>query len=387
MRRKMNHRYTLLLISILAICFQSCRKDVELVDVEVYETADLLSSSRYKGFYLLNEGNMGQNLSTLDFLDFGTGKYHKNIYASRNPNVVKELGDVGNDLKIYGSKLYAVINCSNKVEIMDANTTKQIKKITIPNCRYIAFSGRYAYVSSYAGPVEINPDYKQIGYVARIDTVTLRLKGRCLVGYQPDELAIVGNKIYVANSGGYMGAGNSEGYERTVSVIDIDSFTEVKRIDVAPNLHRVRADKRGNLWVSSRGDYKTIPPRLYFIDTSTDEVKDVIETDCSGMWLQDEYLYLYGKTYSKISGSWGEPSFGILDTRTHKMLDKSLITDGTKIATPYGIMVNPITLDVYITDAGSYVGDGILYCFDKNGHKKWSVRAGNIPGHFALLKK
>ena len=28
------------------------------------------------------------------------------------------------------------------------------------------FAGRYAYVTSYAGPVEINPNYEQIGYVA-----------------------------------------------------------------------------------------------------------------------------------------------------------------------------------------------------------------------------
>ena len=63
--------------------------------------------------YLLNEGNMGSNKCTLGiFYDSTTGKYHRNIYAERNPSVVKELGDVGNDLQIYGDKLYAVINCS-----------------------------------------------------------------------------------------------------------------------------------------------------------------------------------------------------------------------------------------------------------------------------------
>lgn len=29
---------------------------------------------------------------------------------------------------------------------------------------------------------------------------------------------------------------------------------------------------------------------------------------------------------------------------------------------------------------------GIVYCFDNHGKKKWSVRAGNIPGHFAMLE-
>ena len=40
----------------------------------------------------------------LIFYDSTTGKYHRNIYAERNPSVVKELGDVGNDLQIYGDK-------------------------------------------------------------------------------------------------------------------------------------------------------------------------------------------------------------------------------------------------------------------------------------------
>ena len=52
------------------------------------------------GFYLLNEGNMGSNKSTLDYYDYTTATYSRDIYAEANPNVPKELGDVGNDLKI-----------------------------------------------------------------------------------------------------------------------------------------------------------------------------------------------------------------------------------------------------------------------------------------------
>lgn len=77
---------------------------------------------------------MGSNRASLDLFNYRTGVYTKDIYSERNPNVVKEMGDVGNDLKIYGNKLYAVINCSNKVEVMDKWTTKRIKKIDIPNC-------------------------------------------------------------------------------------------------------------------------------------------------------------------------------------------------------------------------------------------------------------
>ena len=58
---------------------------------------------------------MGSNKCTLDFLDLTKAQYHRNIYSEMNPETVKELGDVGNDIKVYGSRLWMVINCSNKV--------------------------------------------------------------------------------------------------------------------------------------------------------------------------------------------------------------------------------------------------------------------------------
>ena len=90
---------------------------------------------------------MGSNKCTLDFVDFDNGYYVRNLYAEKNPNVVKELGDVGNDVQIYGSKMYAVINCSHKVEVLDARSCQRLGQVDIPNCRYIAFDKGFAYVS------------------------------------------------------------------------------------------------------------------------------------------------------------------------------------------------------------------------------------------------
>lgn len=391
MTKRTNHIKAILFLTtlLLLISFTACRDDVEMILSEEIEFE--IDFSRevdvYQGFYLLNEGNMGSNKATLDFYNFETGVYTRNIYAERNPNVPKELGDVGNDIGIYDGKLYTVINTSNKVEVMDAHSTKRIGQIDIPNCRFIKFHDGYAYVTSYAGPVIIDPNYQQIGYVAKINTTTLEQEARCLVGFQPDELEIAGGKIYVANSGGYMGAGSTSGYERTVSVIDIATFEEEKRIDVAYNLERIKADKRGNLWVSSRGDYKDLPSRLFFIDKDKQQVTDTIEIAASNYWIDDDLLYVYGTEFSHITQDWSI-TYSVVDTKTHQVVKKQIITDGTdkQIEKPYGIMVDPETKDIYITDGGNYVTPGILYCFDKNGKKKWSVRAGNIPAHFALLQ-
>jgi DNA-binding beta-propeller fold protein YncE len=374
---------------LIGLCLASCREEAEVFTPEVThvtspDTTGLTASDtrRILGFYLLNEGNMGSNKSTLDYMDLTTGEYHRNIYAAANPTVPKELGDVGNDLAIYGSKLYAVINCSNKVEVMDKFTARRLGQIDIPNCRYIKFHEGYAYVTSYAGPVEINPTYEQIGYVAKVDTTTYQVLERCLVGFQPDELEIVGNKIYVANSGGYM----VPNYENTVSVIDIPTFTEIKRIEVAVNLHRLEADKYGSLWVTSRGDYYNVPSRLYRIDTQTDTYGEMFDIAASELYLDGDSLYFYNSGWSYFSMSW-EVTYGIVDVAKKELVTRNFIADDEEknITMPYGIMVHPKTKDIYVTDAANFVYSGALICFDRYGRKKWVAPTGDIPAHFALL--
>lgn len=374
-------RNSIFYIVLASLLLAGCRHDEPVLPPEEEKHGDTLRTS-VVGMYLLNEGNMGSNKSTLDYYDYQTATYRRNIYAEANPTVAKELGDVGNDLQIYGSRLYAVINCSNKVEVMDARTCKRIGQVDIPNCRYITFQGQYAYVTSYAGPVSVDASHAQIGYVARIDTATLQIIDQCLVGYQPDGLAIVGNKMYVANSGGYM----VPNYENTLSVIDLTTFTETARIPVAINLHQVRKDSHDRLWVTSRGDYFNTPSRLYCVDTSTDQVIDSVMVPVSDIDIVGDSLYLCATEWSYVTMR-DSVTYGIVDVVTRRMVNDHFVTDGTAadITKPYCIKVHPITRDVYITDAKNYVTPGMLHCYSPQGQLQWSVRTGDIPAHIAFL--
>lgn len=372
-------KYIFLIVSVVVLT--ACRHDDEIFIPEEVEVSRP-EYTEIKGFYLLNEGNMGSNKSTLDYYDYSTGTYTRNIYGNSNPDVPKEMGDVGNDIAIYGSRLYAVINCSNKVEVMDVATARRIGQIEIPNCRYIKFHGQYAYVTSYAGPVEINPDYEQIGYVAKVDTTTLEVVDRCLVGFQPDGIEIVDNKIYVANSGGYM----VPNYENTVSVIDLTTFEEDDRIEVAINLHYVMADKHGGLWISSRGDYYDNPSKLYCYDVRKRRMVAELDVPVSDMCIEGDSIYIVSAGWSHITSSYNV-TYAVVDVNLKEKVTDNFITDGTdaKIKMPYGVAVNPITKDIYVTDAKNYVNPGTLYCFDRDGVMKWSVRTGDIPAHFAFV--
>lgn len=370
-----------ILISLMAL--SGCRKD-DIIYPPEDEPVGKPEFTDVTGFYLLNEGNMGSNKCTLDFYDYTTGEYTRNIYGNANPSVPKELGDVGNDLEIYGSRLYAVVNCSNKVEVMDVATCKRIGQVDIPNCRYIVFDKGYAYVTSYAGPVEINPDYEQKGFVAKVDTATLEVVDRCIVGFQPDGLAINKKKIYVANSGGYM----VPNYESTVSVIDLDTFTVTDEIEIAINLHQILTDNQNRLWISSRGDYYDTEGRLFCYDPEAARIVKTFDLSVSDMWVDDDYIYTVATAWSYVSMSF-EKKFAVIDTRSLEKISDNFITDGTdaKISVPYGVAVNPITKEIFVTDARTYVNPGYLYCFTPEGTQKWRVRTGDVPAHFAFTGK
>lgn len=376
----MKHRFLFCLFFVLTGTLTGCRGDIPFLHSEEEELAPGDTGGSVKGFFLLNEGNMGSNKASLDFFSYETGKYMRNIYPSRNPDVVKELGDVGNDLAVYGSKLYAVINCSHYVEVMDAHTARHVGSVDILNCRYIAFSGDKAYVSSYAGPVQIDPDARP-GKVVEIDTTSLQITREVVVGYQPEEMVITDGKLYVANSGGY----RYPNYDTTISVVDLETFQVINTIDVAINLHRMEIDRFGRIYVSSRGDYYDVGADVYVVDTKTDQVVGNLGIPASEMCLSGDSLYMTSVEWSYVTNS-NTIAYTLYDVTRQEVVSHNFIVDGTdsQIQIPYGIAVNPDTKEILVCDAKDYVTPGTLYCFSPEGTLKWQVTTGDIPAHFAF---
>lgn len=392
--KKIQLSITMILGVIISI-LSSCRGDEHIVVSDVQIIRDKIDpNSKIAGMYLVNEGNMGSNKCTLDYLDYTEGIYMRNIYPERNPTIVKELGDVGNDVQIYGNKLYIIVNCSNKVEVLDARTGVRIKQIEIPNCRYICFRREHAYVSSYVAGVLIDPN-APLGAVFKIDTASLQVVDKVTVGYQPEEMVVLGDYLYVANSGGY----RVPYYDNTVSVVEFESFHQEQQIVVGLNLHRIKADKYGKLWVSSRGNYNdiyspygSVPSNLFVLDKRVGYnemiVTDTINVPCSNMAIHGDSLYLYSHDYDNITQQ-STLTYGIINIKTKKVVSKNFITDGTEkeIKMPYGISIHPETGDIYVTDAKNYVSTGTLSCYNKEGKRKWRVSTGDIPAHMVYLKK
>lgn len=370
---------------LLPLCLFSCREEEYVTFMTDEDTGvPSVEETHFDGLYILNEGNMGANRCTLDYLDLSgtdsTIHYYRNIYAERNPSTVKELGDVGNDIGIYGSKLWIVVNCSNKVEVCEARSTHRLGQVNIDNCRYLAFDGGFAYVSSYAGPVQVAENCP-LGRVYKVDTLTLQKVDSVVVGYQPEEMAIVDGKLYVANSGGY----RVPLYDNRIMVIDLTTFQVIKEIEVDVNLHRLLADSHGQLWVSTRGNYFDVSPALYCL--KDDKVVARLEIPISSMTIVGDSLYYIGTTFSYVDGGY-KKDFGIVDVALQRCSVAVTFEapEIKNITLPYGIIVNPHDRDFYILDAKNYVSSGELLHFDADGHFLWRVSTGDIPSRGVFLE-
>lgn len=366
------NKVSYLFLSIL--CFgllNGCRKDIPPSAEETFHFNN--------GMYLLNEGNMSMNKASLDFYDFTSGMYERDVYKRANPSLVLGLGDVGNDIQLYGGKLYVTVNASNKIEVIDAYTAKRIKSIDLINCRHITAAGGNIYVSSYNASIGLGPNSPD-GKVVEIDTLSLKINREIAVGRQPDGLAISNNKLYVANSGGY----NPNAYERTLSVIDLLTFRELKRIDIAINLHRVKVDQQGKIYVTSKGDYNGNHSNLFIVDPNTDSVIEQLDKPVSNFWLDDGEIYTYATEWNNDLQK-NTILFNLFLAPNFKGIPYIKEDIAQQIAIPYGIAINPTNKHIYLTDAKNYVSPGTLYEFDAEGRLLKSFETGDLPAHMAFL--
>jgi len=321
--------------------------------------------------YILCEGLWGTNGSTLAYYSFENQAIDKDYFNTVNG---RKLGDTGNDIKIYGSKIYIAVTTSSQVEVIDARTGLSLKQLPLADKngkplmpRYIAFDKGKAYVSCFNGSI------------IRIDTLSLNIEDSVAAGRNPEGICAAGGKLYVANSGGL----NYPDYDNTVSVIDIASFKEVKKIEVGINPYKVEADSEGNVYVSSRGNYDDEKYRLQRIDSQTDKVTKNFDVEALNFCIAGNYAYLYNYHYSDKT-NW----LKVLNLKTETIERENFITDNTQIETPYGIAVNATAKEIYITDAFDYSVTGDMLCFGEDGKLKYTLEdVGIIPNHVIYINK
>ena len=328
------------------------------------EQNQVIADAGHTGVYVLSEGLFNQNNSTLAWIDFGTGQPDSwNSSTGRSFDCFEKvngrrIGDTANDMLLYGSRLYIAVSESSTIEILDAATCRSVSQIPLQRGgvasqpRRLTANGGFVYVCCFDGTV------------TRIDTLTMQADATVTVGRNPDGICCANGKLYVSNSGGL----DTQNPDNTVSVIDINTFTETRRITVRENLGSIYADGT-NVYVVSRGifDYGTMDydSRLHRIDTQTDQVTATFDIPILSMDIVDGKAWFYGY------GAGG--TIQILDLASGQVLDSDFITDGTRVECPYSIKVEPTSHKVYVCDAMDYVTPGSLLCFSPEGRLLYRV--------------
>ncbi|MDR0427053.1 MAG: YncE family protein [Dysgonamonadaceae bacterium] len=322
-----------------------------------------------QGVFILNQGNPGANDAGLSLFDPSASTMQTDIFNGK-------LGDLAQDMILYGSKLYISVGGSNSISILDIRTLKEIKRIDM-NIDEHSFSPWH--FATHRGKVYVTTQESQSrdGYVFRIDTLSLAIEDRTQVGINPVGIAYDNNKLYVANSGLWGNPGN------TLSVVDIASFKEIEKIEVGLNPNFVKSNGTGKIYLTYQGNFGNIPGGFQIIDTYSKEANievDINDRPFGNFALSGNTVYFYGVYYDEDYQSHHNGIFQY-DIRTGKIDENPFIAASEIAETPFSIEIHPVSKEIYIA---SYLPKerGKMYIFDTTGNLKTKESVGLFPCKF-----
>ncbi len=224
------------------------------------------SAQYFHEVYVANQGNFSDNNGSVTFFD-------ANAPTPNSTQILEDFGTLLQSLTLHDRTLYILSNTSHNVDIIDLFTHMRESPITgIPSPRYMAVvAADKAYDSNlYDAQVTV------------IDLASRAVMGTIPVGTNPEDIAVVGNLAFVANSG--------FGADSTVTVIVVAADTVVSTIDTGCDGPRhLEVDNEDEVWVFCNGntvyndDYTDVLERtngaVVILDGTTGAVKATLPLD------------------------------------------------------------------------------------------------------------
>ncbi len=330
------------------------------------------------GAYVLNTGNWDGNDAGIQYLDFQTGELSEDLYAAANG---EGLGDLGQDLCVYGSKIYVTVSNSSKVAIMDRNC-RLLKSISVTASDGTPINPRY--MTAYEGKVYFTA---YDGTVSRIDTTSMSVDGKlnlidagAQTGYDhPEAITAANGKLYV-NISGY-------GSGKWLSVVDVASFTKLKDIEIVLNPYtQCITAEDGYVYFVSNGNYAGKPsltPEQYVYGTMQrlDPETDQVEQVCRATYIAnagDKMYILYSEYYL--------PEVARAYVRDLKTGEESEFIDMADLQSANGLAVDPASGDVYVFDA-PYGAASDVHVYGADGTLKRTFEAGMSTSKMVFVTK
>lgn len=313
-----------------------------------------------RGTYQLligNEGGFTYGNASLQVYDPGNEQLQEDVFQTANQ---RPLGDVLQDVRLIGDRLYVVLNNSNRVEVIDTSDFKVIGSITgLTSPRYIlSVSERKCYVTDFLAEA-----------IHIIDPVLFQITGAISLPGWTEELIMVNEMVWVTNR-------ESE----FIYLIDPAIDAVVDSIAVAYGSGAIGQDGAGFIWTYCVGDVaEQRAGGLYRINPETRTVVQSFDLPADGGLFprlafdadRDTLFYL-------------QDGVRILDTEATSLPSDTFIAGEGR--TWYSLGYDPYRHQLWVGDARDYQRSGDVYRYDRQGQLVGQLKGGIIPAVFRVLE-
>lgn len=333
-------------------CTNDVLDDIQQVDSSLPQTRATVSND-WTYAYVLSEGTWKVTPPSSP----GSIVRYNNSWIEQS---TLEIGDTGNDLIQYGSKLYCAVSGhdltadNGGIWVLNAKTGEVISSGMIayddPKTehkampRHLAAVDGKVYISFYSGAVmsidTIN--YAQVDYLPLDATYS---EGIC-IGKD--------NKVYVCNSGNTDDTQAGEG--TTISVLPLDLETEVQ-ITVPKNPKLIAAYSANKMYFNVLGDGGMNSALYKFNPTTPNVAPTLVTAKAGGFAIGSQYLYT-------ADIDWSSTAYETIMRKVQLSNDEvSDFTDDPGYMFGFSVTVNPFNGGVCF---GQSMGDA-LYVYDAAG--------------------
>lgn len=313
------------------------------------EEPELKEVTTLSGFYTINNGNMSAKIpSTITSYSYSDGTVTAPLDdAFMSVNGVG-LGEGAQNALVYGSKMYIPMDQSNIIWVVDATSLKIEKSIRpageANGPRGLAAANGKVYASMFSG------------CVCQIDTVSLEIEKTIKTGPNSDQVAIAGDKLYVANSDGFNWEGDYQ--DCSISIIDLKTLSESKIKDPERVLNPTDMVSNGkDVFVLCKGNYSTVPAMVKKIEGN--DVKDVAPGYF--MAINGDKLYVINSPYGIDRADMGFDTYNASTLQKEGVIAKQTQGTDSWIYNPAAIAADPVSGDIVI----------VSYVLDSNGYSSY----------------
>ncbi len=316
-----------------------------------------------KGVYISNEGGYGYGNAEVSFYDPATQQVTNGLFDKANNYM---LGDVAQSIFVKDSFAFVVVNNSQKVEVVALPSFKRVQTITIAGSspRYFQpVNDSIAYVTElYAGKLFV-VNYRSGQVVKTINSLSR----------WTEHMLYFGSYVLVEER-------NLNQYpSSTCSLVKINTsdHTFMQRYSFnGSNLDGIVKDVNGKVWMAVDEDTAhSVNTALYCLNSDLSVNKSIVFPlghHLSNLCINGagDELYFFDDDVKRL---------GITDTSAPA---NSFIQRNNRNF--YALGVDPVTEEVYVSDALDYIQSSRVYRYDKNGQLVHTFTAGVITGNFAF---